>query len=151
MLHIHRGLGSRHPIKFDQNVSRHSRPRSDSGHDVTEVECWLSTSSASYIHLSTLRTSSQVLLDDLRLRPNIKIKNINRQPKRRTSIRNIDDTSNMPLYRRTGQKQIDLIIIVAVSAEVSDDCEHISMDRCLALACSTRSTHLSNKSAYKQQ
>lgn len=68
-------------------------------------------------------TSPQIPLHNLRLWPNIKVKNINRQPQRRACIWYIHNTRNMSLNRSAAQQQIDLIIVVAVSSQVFDDSE----------------------------
>lgn len=71
--------------------------------------------------LASKRTSPKIPFNNLRLRPNIKIKDINWQPKRRTSIRDVYNTRNMALHWRTTQQQVNLIIRVPVTPQVLDN------------------------------
>lgn len=58
------------------------------------------------------RTSPQILLLRRQMRTDIKIKDIYRQPHRRTRIGNIHNTRHVSLHRRTRQQQVDLVIAV---------------------------------------
>ena len=81
--------------------------------------------------LSTLSTSPQVPLNNLRLRSDIEIKDINRQPKRRASIRNVHDARNMSLHRSARQQKIDLVVVISIPPQVLNDSQAgLSISHC---------------------
>lgn len=60
-------------------------------------------------HLLGNRTSPKIPLHRLLLNRNIKVKNIHRHPQRSTNIRNVHNTRNGTLNRRTRQQQVNLL------------------------------------------
>lgn len=67
--------------------------------------------------------SPHITLDSRLLRGNIKVKDIHRQAQRRASIGDIDYARQMALHRSAAQQQVNLVVGVAVAAQVLDDAE----------------------------
>jgi hypothetical protein len=59
------------------------------------------------------RTSPQLPLLRLRLRPDVEVENIHRQPDSRARVRYVDDTRYVALDGRTREEEIDLVVVVA--------------------------------------
>ncbi|KAH3678627.1 hypothetical protein OGATHE_000177 [Ogataea polymorpha] len=68
-------------------------------------------------------TVSKIALDDIFFWRNIKLKNIHRQANGGARIWHVNDSRDVALDWRTGQQQIDLVVIVAVSSEILNDPE----------------------------
>lgn len=69
------------------------------------------------------RTAPHIQPDGLHLRPDIKIKDIHRQRQRGARIGDVHDARDMPLHGRAAQQEVDLVVVVAVAAEVLDGAE----------------------------
>lgn len=80
--------------------------------------------------------ASHITLDHLSLRSNIKIKDIHGNPKSRAGVRDVHDTRDMTLHRRTTQEHVDLVIAITVSSKILDHtqaCLSIG-NRCIQVA-----------------
>ena len=74
-------------------------------------------------HSASKSTLPQILLLRLLPRTNIKVKDIHRQSQRRAGIRNIDNPSDVALDRGARKEEVDLVVVVAVAAEILNDAD----------------------------
>lgn len=73
------------------------------------------------LHLVTRkRAAAHVHLHGLDLGPDVKVENVHRQPQSRARVGDVHDAGNVALDRRGAEQQVDLVIVVAVAAEVLD-------------------------------
>lgn len=57
------------------------------------------------------------------MRANVKVEDVDRQAHGRAAVRNVHNACYVTLHRRTGEQEVDLIVIVPVAPKVFDDAQ----------------------------